>query len=199
MSSSPVCLLRTSKRFPTRTWTLLTKAAHHQTQSSKALTSTYALVKRSRYAVEQAGSSSIALTITLLNQLTHSPSGKSSLISALIRTLDLNTGKILIDGIDITKQPRSHIRSSINTITQHPFFLPGTVRLNVNPEGNISDAAIIQALKTVTLWPHIESKGGLNAEMQEDLLSHGQQQLFCLARALCKESKIFVMDEATSR
>jgi len=77
--------------------------------------------------------------------------------------------------------------------------LHGSIRLNANPEGNASDATIIEALKEVNLWSHIESKGGLDEEMSDDMLSHGQQQLFCLARALCKSGKIIIMDEATSR
>ena len=116
-----------------------------------------------------------------------------------MRILDLNSGTILIDGIDISRVSRSHSRSSFNTIPQQAFFLYGTVRLNANPQGDMPDSTIIDALEKVNLWSHLESKGGLDAEMTEDLLSHGQQQLFCLARALCKSSKILIMDEATSR
>jgi len=94
---------------------------------------------------------------------------------------------------------RSLVRSRLNTIPQEAFFLHGSIRLNANPEGNASDATIIEALKEVNLWSHIESKGGLDEEMSDDMLSHGQQQLFCLARALCKSGKIIIMDEATSR
>ncbi|KAJ5217855.1 P-loop containing nucleoside triphosphate hydrolase protein [Penicillium citrinum] len=127
-----------------------------------------------------------------------SGSGKSSLVSTILRLLDLNSGSILIDGIDISRVSRSLIRSRLNTIPQEAFFLHGSIRLNANPEGNASDATIIEALKEVNLWSHIESKGGLDEEMSDDLLSHGQQQLFCLARALCKSGEIIIMDEATS-
>ncbi|KAJ5183506.1 P-loop containing nucleoside triphosphate hydrolase protein [Penicillium capsulatum] len=125
-------------------------------------------------------------------------SGKSSLISTILRTLDLDAGMILIDGVDISRIPRSQVRSRLNTVSQQPFFLHGTVRLNVNPEGNVADSVIIDALNTVNLWSHIESKGGLDEDMSEEMLSHGQQQLFCLARALCKTSQILILDEATS-
>ncbi|KAJ5575262.1 P-loop containing nucleoside triphosphate hydrolase protein [Penicillium hetheringtonii] len=127
-----------------------------------------------------------------------SGSGKSSLVSTILRLLDLNSGSILIDGIDISRVSRSLIRSRLNTIPQEAFFLHGSIRLNANPKGNASDATIIEALKEVNLWSHIESKGGLDEEMSDDLLSHGQQQLFCLARALCKSGEIIIMDEATS-
>lgn len=116
-----------------------------------------------------------------------------------MRLLDLNSGSIIIDGMDISKVSRSHVRSRLNTIPQEAFFLHGTIRLNANPEGNADDEEITAALQKVNLWSHIESKGGLDADMSEELLSHGQQQLFCLVRALCKSSKILIMDEATSR
>lgn len=116
-----------------------------------------------------------------------------------MRLLDLNSGSIIIDGMDISKVSRSHVRSRLNTIPQEAFFLHGTIRLNANPEGNADDEEIIAALQKVKLWSHLESKGGLDADMSEELLSHGQQQLFCLARALCKSSKVLIMDEATSR
>jgi ABC-type iron transport system FetAB ATPase subunit len=126
-------------------------------------------------------------------------SGKSSVVSAILRILELDSGTILIDDIDISKVSRSHVRSRINTIPQQPFFLHGTVRLNANPEGNATDEAIVESLQAVNLWSHIQLKGGLDIDMSDDLLSHGQQQLFCLARALCKSSNIIIMDEATSR
>lgn len=116
-----------------------------------------------------------------------------------MRLLDLNSGSILIDGIDISRVSRSHVRSRLNTIPQEAFFLHGTIRLNANPEGDADDSTIIGALEEVNLWSYIESKGGLDEDMTEELLSHGQRQLFCLARALCKSSKILIMDEATSR
>ncbi|KAJ5639919.1 P-loop containing nucleoside triphosphate hydrolase protein [Penicillium longicatenatum] len=125
-------------------------------------------------------------------------SGKSSLISTILRTLEIASGSILIDGVNIALLSRSHIRSSLNTIPQQAFFLHGSVRLNVNPQQDVSDEKIIDALQETNLWSHIESKGGLDIEMSEELLSHGQEQLFCLARAICKSSQIVIMDEATS-
>ncbi|KAJ5587013.1 P-loop containing nucleoside triphosphate hydrolase protein [Penicillium hispanicum] len=125
-------------------------------------------------------------------------SGKSSLVSTLLRVLDVSSGSIFIDGVDISKISRARIRSSLNTIPQQAFFLQGTVRLNANPQEDLPDDVIVDAFQAVKLWTYIESKGGLDIEMSDELFSHGQQQLFCLARALCKSSKILIMDESTS-
>lgn len=128
-----------------------------------------------------------------------SHSGKSSLVSTLLRILEPSSGSIFIDGMDISRASRAHVRSRINTIPQQPFFLHGSIRLNANPEGTATDDTIIESLRVVNLWSHIESKGGLDADWSDELLSHGQQQLFCLARAICKPGNLLIMDEATSR
>ncbi|KAJ5185124.1 hypothetical protein N7491_007004 [Penicillium cf. griseofulvum] len=125
-------------------------------------------------------------------------SGKSSLVSALLRILEPSSGTIFIDGIDISKVSRAHVRSRINTIPQQPFFLRGSIRLNADPANNATDDTIIDSLRVVNLWSDIESKGGLDADWSDELLSFGQQQLFCLARAMCKSSNLLIMDEATS-
>ncbi|KJZ74702.1 hypothetical protein HIM_05819 [Hirsutella minnesotensis 3608] len=125
-------------------------------------------------------------------------SGKSSLISALLRMLDVESGSISIDGIDISTIPRQEVRGRLNTVPQDPFFLHGSVRLNVDPLESADDERIIEVLRTLNLWEVFEQHDGLDGDVSDDKLSHGQRQLFCLARALIKPSSIVVMDEATS-
>lgn len=126
-------------------------------------------------------------------------SGKSSLVSTLLRMLELEAGTISIDSINISTIPRQEVRRRLNTLPQEPFFLQGSVRDNIDPLHMASDDRIVTVLRTVYLWQVFEAHGGLDADMSEELLSHGQRQLFCLGRAIVKPGSVFIMDEATSR
>ncbi|TGO56919.1 hypothetical protein BELL_1374g00010 [Botrytis elliptica] len=128
-----------------------------------------------------------------------SGSGKSSLIAALFRMLELHPGSsILIDGIDISAIPRQTVRARLNAVPQDPFFLRSTIRTNADPYNVHTDLQIISALEKVQLWSLISSKGGLDAQLDTEFFSHGQRQLFCLARAILRGGRIIVLDEATS-
>ncbi|TXC11619.1 hypothetical protein FocTR4_00006679 [Fusarium oxysporum f. sp. cubense] len=115
-------------------------------------------------------------------------SGKSSIFLALLRLLDSTSGSIIIDGISLSSVPRETIRSRLITLTQDQFVLPGTVRHNVDPLGIYSDVEIKEALRLVELYDSIERHGGLDASFDQDTLSHGQKQLFFLARTVLRKN-----------
>uniref|UniRef100_A0A0D2XKL9 Uncharacterized protein n=1 Tax=Fusarium oxysporum (strain Fo5176) TaxID=660025 RepID=A0A0D2XKL9_FUSOF len=126
-------------------------------------------------------------------------SGKSSLILSILRLLELQSGRIHIDGKDLASLSRQHIRSQITTIPQDPVSVTGTVRQNLDPEALIqADEILIEALRKTTLWATIDTRGGLDADLSELGFSVGQRQLFCLARAFLSHSKIVLLDEPTS-
>ncbi|KAF4981000.1 hypothetical protein FZEAL_3115 [Fusarium zealandicum] len=132
-----------------------------------------------------------------------SGSGKSSFVQALLRMTEIVNGQITLDGEDISFVPRSLIRQRLSCLTQEPFLFSDTVRFNADPLRNSSDEEIKNALERVGIWSVIKAKVGedsdaLDEKMDENFLSHGQRQLFCLARALLKRSSLLILDEPTS-
>jgi ATP-binding cassette subfamily C (CFTR/MRP) protein 1 len=80
------------------------------------------------------------------------------------------------------------------------FLIEGTIRENAHPwQDTVSDQTIIEVLGQVGLWDKVKSLGGLDATLDENLLSHGQRQHFCLAKALLRRNSIVILDELTSQ
>lgn len=114
-------------------------------------------------------------------------SGKSTFFSLLLRLLDLKSGIIRIDNIDISIIPRNVLRARLIVIPQDQLpALPGcSIRFHLDPQGIATDAMIMAAVEKVGLLTLVESRGGLDAEdLSSQPLSQGEQKLFALARAL---------------
>lgn len=136
-------------------------------------------------------------------------SGKSTVILTLLNFLSY-TGRVEIDGVEISDVPRAQLRHIVTSIPQDHVDIPGTVRDNLLPleimdEDEVkkqSDSAVIDTLARVNLWEYVERHGGLDEEITKMEFSAGQRQLLSLARAMLHHSKtgskIVVMDEATS-
>lgn len=131
--------------------------------------------------------------------------GKSSLVNALLRFIDIDDRNIYIDDVDIATVKLARLRSCISVIPQDPFLFSGTLRSNLNIHGQRSDEDLQAALHKVA----IRAKDGqTGAETLHDLeteiqpgganLSHGQRQMICLARAILDPRPIIILDEATS-
>lgn len=128
-----------------------------------------------------------------------SGSGKTSMIMALLRMIDIQKGHVTLDGKDVMALNSDDIRSRINVIPQDPLFIPGTIRFNLNPTQRATREVIEPAIKKVGLWKRISENGGLDMELSASDWSVGERQLLALARALTLDSALLILDEATSR
>lgn len=128
--------------------------------------------------------------------------GKSTIVSLLSRFYNLNSGKITIDGEDISEVTLHSLRSQMGIMLQDSFIFSGTILENIRyGRLDASEEEIIRASKIVCADEFIsEMKDGYMTEVNErgSKLSGGQKQLIAFARTLLSDPKILVLDEATS-
>lgn len=131
-----------------------------------------------------------------------SGSGKTSLVNLLPRFLELTSGRITLDGVDIRELTLENLRQQISFVTQDVVLFDDTIRHNLTYGlKDVTDDAINEAVKHAALTDFISSlPNGLDTKVGEGggLLSGGQKQRLSIARAFLKNAPILILDEATS-
>ena len=129
-------------------------------------------------------------------------SGKSTILSLIVRNYDIQKGQILIDGMDIKKIKISSLRRHFGQMLQDVFLFSGTIRSNILlREEGISDEEVMEACRYVNADSFINKlEHGLDEPVRErgNNFSAGQRQLLSFARTIIHKPSVMILDEATA-
>ena len=131
----------------------------------------------------------------------HTGSGKSSIINVLMRFYEFQSGRVLIDGVDIREYSQEELRKNIGLVLQEPFLYHGTIKSNIAMYQDISDDQVKAAAEFVDADSFIQDFPlGYDAPVSErgSSFSTGQRQLLAFARTVASQPKILILDEATA-
>lgn len=128
--------------------------------------------------------------------------GKTTMVKLLMRFYDVNSGRILVDGINVRNVARSRLREMFGMVLQDTWLFKGTIMENIRyGRLDATDEEVIAAAKAAHAHRFIQTlPGGYQMELNEDAsnVSQGQKQLLTIARAILADNKIMILDEATS-
>ncbi|MCL2406419.1 MAG: ABC transporter ATP-binding protein/permease [Defluviitaleaceae bacterium] len=128
--------------------------------------------------------------------------GKTTIVKLLMRFYELNGGSIEIDGINITNFTRADLRSMLAMVLQDTWLFNGTIMDNLRyGKLNATDVEVYAAADAARVDHFVRAlPGGYDMELNEEAtnISQGQKQLITIARAILKDPKILILDEATS-
>lgn len=129
-------------------------------------------------------------------------SGKTTIVNLLMRFYDQNSGSIVIDGIDSININRRTLRDNIGMVLQDTWLFTGSIRENIRfSKPDATDEEIEQACKYANADEFISTlPNGYDTVIDEeaDNISQGEKQLLTIARAILKDPKVLILDEATS-
>ncbi|HEY7976425.1 MAG TPA: ABC transporter ATP-binding protein, partial [Ktedonobacterales bacterium] len=128
--------------------------------------------------------------------------GKTTFVNLLMRFYELDSGRILVDGVDITRLARADLRRMFGMVLQDTWLFNGTIRENIAyGREDATEAEIVQAAKTAQADHFIRTlPEGYDTVLNQEAsnLSQGQKQLLTIARAVLANPPILILDEATS-
>lgn len=128
--------------------------------------------------------------------------GKTTITNLLMRFYDIDSGKILIDGINIKDYSRSELRKLFGMVLQDTWIFTGSIRENIlYGSEDVSDTELFRAAKLACANDFImKLPQGYETQISEDnmILSQGQKQLITIARVILKNPRFLILDEATS-
>ena len=127
--------------------------------------------------------------------------GKTTLVNLILGFYKIDSGNILFDGKNMSDISLESIRKNVSFIQQNPYIFDDTVKKNIIIDdcNKLSDAKIIDILKQVGLYEKINSfKSGIYEKVNDNMFSKGERQLLAFARAMAKETSIYIFDEPTS-
>lgn len=127
--------------------------------------------------------------------------GKTTIINLILGFYKINSGNIIFDGKNMDDISLESIRKNVSFIQQSPYIFDDSVKKNIiiNDNNVISDEKIIDILKQVQLYDKINSfENGIYEKVKDNTFSKGEKQLLAFARAIAKETSIYIFDEPTS-